>query len=102
MTPSKPTDLQLISDEPVATLAEDRLSLETFANTIASVALGTEGPFTIGVFGGWGHGKTSLLRLAQHMLDGEKRDDTWSHTHIMTRADAGIVKLRSIGCPDEA
>lgn len=57
-------DLPLLTDEPVLELADDRLSLDPYANTIAAVALGTEGPFTIGVFGDWGHGKTSLLRLA--------------------------------------
>ena len=43
--------LALIGDEPVFTLGEDRLSLQNFADTIAAVSLGTEGPFTIGVFG---------------------------------------------------
>ncbi|HUW82784.1 MAG TPA: P-loop NTPase fold protein [Phycisphaerae bacterium] len=96
MTPSKPTDLRLISDEPVTTLAEDRLSLETFANTIASVALGTEGPFTIGVFGGWGHGKTSLLMLAKDMLDRQKRDDiatVWFNAWQYEKEEHPIVPL---------
>ncbi len=61
--------LALIGDEPVSTLDDDRLSLRNFAETVAAVSLGTEGPFTIGVFGGWGHGKTSLLRLAQSIVD---------------------------------
>ena len=42
--------LALIGDEPVFTLGEDRLRLENFADTIAAVSLGTEGPFTIGLF----------------------------------------------------
>lgn len=60
--------LALISDEPVGDLAGDGLSLEPYAKTLASVALGTKGPFTIGIFGSWGHGKTSLLRLVQSLL----------------------------------
>ena len=61
--------LALIGDEPVGTLDDDRLNLRNFAETVAAVSLSTEGPFTIGVFGKWGHGKTSLLRLAQSIVD---------------------------------
>ena len=71
MAKSKLDPLQLISDEPVDLLEDDRLGLQPYAGTVASVALGTPGPFTIGVFGGWGHGKTSLLRLAQKMVEAQ-------------------------------
>ena len=67
--------LALIGDEPVYTLVDDRLSLRNFAETIAAVSLGTEGPFTIGVFGRWGHGKTSLLRLSMDLVDQQERED---------------------------
>ena len=70
--------LHLIGDEPVFTMPEDRLSLRNFADTIAAVSLGTEGPFTIGVFGRWGHGKTSLLRLSRDRVDQQ------DHQHVTT------------------
>ncbi|MCH9033818.1 MAG: hypothetical protein IID42_04865 [Planctomycetes bacterium] len=80
--------LALIGDEPVSTLADDRLSLRNFAETVAAVSLGTEGPFTIGVFGRWGHGKTSLLRLAQSIVDDQRKDNVttawfnaWQYEH---------------------
>lgn len=44
--------LSLFSDEPISKLEEDWLSLENWAKVVASVALHTFGPFTIGVFGG--------------------------------------------------
>lgn len=52
--PPEFTPLPLIPDEPVGELVDDRLKLEIYADTVASVALGTKGPFTIGVFGSWG------------------------------------------------
>jgi|GEM_PF-1894658 len=67
--------LALIGDEPVYTLDDDRLTLRTFAETVAAVSLGTEGPFTIGVFGKWGHGKTSMLRLARSIVDEQEKDN---------------------------
>jgi predicted KAP-like P-loop ATPase len=39
----------------------DGLGFNTYARVLAGAALGTAGPFPIGVFGEWGTGKTSLL-----------------------------------------
>jgi len=65
--------LQLLSDEPIDSLSEDGLSLEHWAKVVAGVALKTEGPFTIGIFGGWGTGKTSILQLAKNIIDNVKQ-----------------------------
>lgn len=61
--------LTLLSDEPIHELERDRLDLASWAQVIASAALGTEGPFTIGVFGQWGVGKTSVLQLAKRLIE---------------------------------
>ena len=58
--------LPLLKDEPVD---EDDLGVQPFARIIAAAALGTQGPFTIGVYANWGEGKTSLLKLAKSLLD---------------------------------
>jgi hypothetical protein len=63
------TPLTLLSDEPIRDLERDGLGLEGWARVIAGIAIGTEGPFTVGVFGSWGVGKTSILRLAANMID---------------------------------
>jgi len=62
--------LFLLEDEPVETLDRDGLDLRAFASIVSGAAVGTRGPFTIGVFGGWGTGKTSVLRLAKTEIDG--------------------------------
>src|SRR5689334_18390105 len=71
---SKPKKLEpvyLVPDIPVDILDGDSLGLDPIARTIAGAALGTPGPFTIGVYGAWGHGKTSALRLAKCLLESE-------------------------------
>lgn len=72
--------LYLLEDEPVRDLEVDRLGLLPFARVVAGAALGTPGPFTVGVFADWGEGKTSVLRLAKALLDGERKD----HPEVVT------------------
>ena len=59
----------LLGDDPVHDHDTDELSLLPFAKAIAGSAMGTQGPFTIGVFAGWGQGKTSLLRQSRSLID---------------------------------
>ena len=40
--------------------------------TWPAAAVGTAGPFTIGVFADWGQGKTSALRLARAIIDDDE------------------------------
>lgn len=47
----------------------DGLGFETYAKVLAEAAVGTPGPFTIGIFGEWGTGKTSLMKLTQSNLE---------------------------------
>ncbi len=61
--------LKLLTDEAVHTEDEDGLGFSHYAKILGDAAIGTEGPFTIGVFGEWGTGKTSLMRLIQSHLD---------------------------------
>ncbi|MFA7485615.1 MAG: P-loop NTPase fold protein, partial [Phycisphaerae bacterium] len=69
----KTEPVYLLIDEPVENLGEDILGLRPFADVIAGAALGTKGPFTIGLYADWGEGKTSVLRLAKELV--EKNDE---------------------------
>jgi len=71
---AKLTPIRLIEDQPIEDLDHDYLGLRPWAAMIASAALGTPGPFTIGVHAGWGYGKTSLLRLAKALVEGHDRN----------------------------
>ncbi len=61
--------LLLLSDEPIEGAGPDDLGRDADARLLAELALGTRGPFTIGVYGNWGTGKTSLLHRVRAMLE---------------------------------
>ncbi|MCL2454227.1 MAG: KAP family NTPase [Micrococcales bacterium] len=56
---------RLVSDEPTAT---DGLGRDDLAQHIATVVRTLPPPFTVAVYGGWGEGKTSLLRNVQQKV----------------------------------
>ena len=70
MTPLPPAQrlLSILSDQPAG---EDQLNFDPYARTLAGIVAdpGTDTPLTIGVFGSWGQGKTSLMRMVQRQLD---------------------------------
>lgn len=57
---------ELLSDAP---RAEDRLGFAPMADILTVVIRRTAPPFTIGVFGEWGSGKTTLMTLVRQRLD---------------------------------
>ena len=62
----KKIKLRLLPDVPLGegvSSDQDGLRFDQYANILARVALDTPEPFTIGVYGGWGSGKTSLMRM---------------------------------------
>ena len=69
-------------DLPITKSTEDVLNRGTFAKSLAKTLLQYDQPssFTIGLYGEWGSGKTSLLNmilaqqgLTEHGLTGKKR-----------------------------
>lgn len=83
-----PLELFLFTDEPVRDLDHDHLALKPFSSMVAAAALTNRGPFNIGVFSGWGQGKTTVLRQAQALIAGEKKPNVvtawvnaWQYEH---------------------
>lgn len=56
--------------------AEDKLDFAPYANTLRNFILNpnTETPLTIGIFGSWGSGKTSLMKMIEKGLRRAARD----------------------------
>lgn len=96
---SKP--IQLISDQAIAELNNERsdsLGFATYADIIARIVQGTRGPFTIGVFGEWGMGKTSLMRMVEQRVDSSSQKDTvvvpvWFNAWMFERVEYPIIPL---------
>jgi pantothenate kinase-related protein Tda10 len=57
--------MRLLHDNPRQT---DILGFAPIADTLYSVILDTPAPFTIGLFGGWGSGKTTLMHMVRKRL----------------------------------
>jgi hypothetical protein len=99
--PRKQTPIQLISDQAVAELDNERsdsLGFATYADVISRIVQGTRGPFTIGIFGEWGMGKTSLMRMVEQRVDSSKLKDTivvpvWFNAWMFERVEYPIIPL---------
>lgn len=67
--------LKLLSDQPLGehSIHEkervDGLDFKPYVETLSQAIIDTYGPFTIGIFGDWGTGKTSLMRLIYERID---------------------------------
>ncbi len=91
------TELTLLTDQALGEgtdQALDGLGFHTYARVLADAAAGTPGPFTIGVFGEWGTGKTSLMRLVESDL--ESRDGVitvWFNAWRYEKEEHPIVPL---------
>ncbi len=57
------------SDREIRTFKEDAFGFKDFAQALAEDLAQTDPPFTLGVFGRWGSGKTSLMRLLKRVLE---------------------------------
>jgi formylglycine-generating enzyme required for sulfatase activity len=58
----------LWTDQPILGARHDRLNFSHYADVLTEVVLTADTPITIGVFGPWGSGKTSLMRLVAEQL----------------------------------
>jgi len=75
------TARHLWTDQPIRGEEEDRLNFADYADVLAEVILTADTPITVGVFGPWGSGKTSLMRLMQRRLAGRR---TAAHRWVRT------------------
>jgi hypothetical protein len=89
--------ISLIADQAIGESdlrSGDGLGFETYAQVLATAAADTKGPFTIGVFGEWGTGKTSLLRLIKRQLDQNPQVVTvWFNAWRYDKEEHPIVPL---------
>jgi predicted KAP-like P-loop ATPase len=68
-----------LPDNPIASAEEDRFERIDFAQNIAGLIAGAPRGSTlrIGVYGGWGEGKTSILQLVDILLNEKGHVTVW-------------------------
>ena len=88
--------IKLLTDQAIGEETEGRqdgLNFDAYSTVIANAALGTPGPFTIGVFGEWGTGKTSLMRMIEQKLAGDDVVTVWFNAWQYEKEENPIVPL---------
>jgi hypothetical protein len=64
-----------ISDIPIRNPDDDLLGAKEHAQKLADYIWNNEPPFTIGLYGEWGSGKTSVIELLRYFLEGDRPPD---------------------------
>ncbi len=73
MTSQTPPPQGQWSDREITGSKQDRFATQDYANVLANRAATADTPLTIGVFGRWGSGKTSLMKLVDESLQGREK-----------------------------
>ena len=63
-----------IADEPICSTDKDEFGYTAYADILAERISKAPTPITVGIFGAWGSGKTSLMNLLKKALESNKKD----------------------------
>ena len=69
MSKSRYAKAELLSDKPIILTGKDRLSFRAIVQSIIELIALPEKPFTFGLFGKWGTGKSTILKDLETQLD---------------------------------
>ena len=64
--------INFIPDEEIDLNTEDLLETKTYANTLKEMILSSAPKCTIGLFGRWGTGKSSIIKTVKEELENEE------------------------------
>jgi len=82
---SETNDIHFLSDQPIETneISQTKFGHEGIAETIKNIIISCPTRFTIGLFGKWGTGKTTIINRLKNKLQNEKiavvEFDVWKH-----------------------
>ena len=80
--------LRLLSDIPVG-LTGDGLGFGAYGKALASAIKATDDPLTIGIYGEWGSGKSSLMGMIKETLD----EDRFTYLEWTPKTPHDILRL---------
>lgn len=87
----------MLTDNEVKLHSEDSLRYKTLCDTLSGIVLNSQTPITIGVFGEWGSGKTSLMRLTENDLKEKNTKTVWFNAWKFDKAqDLRVALIHSI------
>jgi len=63
----------ILKDEPLTNKEADRFGYSDIADKLINIIENVKPPFTIGLYGEWGSGKTSICKLVEKNLEKDKK-----------------------------
>ncbi|MGC1929791.1 MAG: P-loop NTPase fold protein [Candidatus Nitrosopolaris sp.] len=64
-------EICIITDEPIT----DAPDFDKYSQTLSNIMVNSVPRFTVGIYGGWGTGKTTIMQMIQKHLDEEYKKD---------------------------
>jgi hypothetical protein len=81
---------RVLNDEPTT---DDKLGRRALARALAKITGECQTPLVVGVFGSWGTGKTTFLRLIESEFDGDRCAAVWFNAWQHDQDTAPAVSL---------
>jgi hypothetical protein len=60
--------IKVLTDDPVSSISKDVLNFDKYSSVLSEIIMDSEPRFAIGIFGSWGTGKTSLMKMVESKL----------------------------------
>jgi hypothetical protein len=67
------SDIKILTDKEIRDSKDDLIDFKWFSLTLKRIILSASTPITIGVYGEWGSGKTSIMQLTKKLLEKETK-----------------------------
>ena len=103
MTTKEEGDTHFLSDNAIESVDEDEFRHREYVDTLEEVVRSVDPPWNIGVFGEWGSGKTSIIKMLYSRLEENDTDyvcvefDAWKHAEESIRTDLLLNLDQAIG-----
>uniref|UniRef100_UPI0015EF679C KAP family P-loop NTPase fold protein n=1 Tax=Natronomonas sp. LN261 TaxID=2750669 RepID=UPI0015EF679C len=102
---NQPDDLNFLSDEPIASDEEDAFQHTEYVDALERILDTVEPPWHIGIFGKWGSGKTSIIRLLFNRIEEQNTNgetvciefDAWKHAEDSVRTELLLTLDQELG-----
>ncbi|RBI59378.1 NTPase [halophilic archaeon] len=94
---------RFLSDSPIEDVDKDEFRHQEYVDTLERMVEDADPPWNIGVFGEWGSGKTSIIRMLYSRLRDSETDyvcvefDAWKHAEESIRTDLLLNLDQAIG-----
>jgi len=86
-------EYRFLPDEPIESIQEDEFRHQEYVDTLEEMVRSVNPPWNIGVFGEWGSGKTSIIKMLFSRLNDADQSyvcvefDAWKHAEESLRTD---------------